>query len=201
MYSFGDTNARLDIARWVGFENYERLFTRDRVFLDRGDFPPEGALVNNIKWAFLYTTISLSLGLLITVLAVRVRYESIVKAIVFVPMAIAADRGRDHLEVRLRARSRHRRRQCDRHELLRHGSDRVPRPRRHGQLRDHLRLRLGVDGLRDGRALRSSQRHPRGDHRGGEDDGADEYGRFSGASSCRCSRCRWPSSRCGSPST
>jgi alpha-glucoside transport system permease protein len=90
MYSFGDTNSKLDIVRWVGFDNYERLFTRDRVFLDRGDFPPEGALVNNIKWALLYTTISLSLGLLIAVLAVRVRYESLIKAIVFVPMAIAA---------------------------------------------------------------------------------------------------------------
>ena len=90
MYSFGDTNSKLDIVSWVGFDNYERLFTRDRVFLDRDDFPPEGALVNNIKWALLYTTISLSLGLLIAVLAVRVRYESIIKAIVFVPMAIAA---------------------------------------------------------------------------------------------------------------
>jgi alpha-glucoside transport system permease protein len=90
MYSFGDTNSKLDIVRWVGFDNFERLFTTDRVFLDRDSFPWEGALVNNIKWAFLYTTISLSLGLLIAVLAVRVRYESIVKAIVFVPMAIAA---------------------------------------------------------------------------------------------------------------
>jgi alpha-glucoside transport system permease protein len=90
VYSFGDTNSRLDIASWVGFDNYERLFTRDRVFLDREDFPPEGALINNLKWAFLYTTISLSLGLLIAVLAVRVRYESIIKAIVFVPRAIAA---------------------------------------------------------------------------------------------------------------
>jgi alpha-glucoside transport system permease protein len=90
VYSFGDTNSRLDIVSWVGFDNYERLFTRDRVFLNRDSFPPEGALVNNLKWALLYTTISLALGLLIAVLAARVRYESIVKAIIFVPMAIAA---------------------------------------------------------------------------------------------------------------
>jgi alpha-glucoside transport system permease protein len=90
VYSFGDTNSKLDIVRQVGFDNYERLFTRDKVFLDRDDFPPEGALVNNLKWAFLYTTLSLALGLLIAILAARVRYESIVKAIVFVPMAIAA---------------------------------------------------------------------------------------------------------------
>ncbi|MGH2920802.1 MAG: carbohydrate ABC transporter permease [Gaiellaceae bacterium] len=90
VYSFGDTNAKLDIVRWVGLDNYERLFTRDRIFLNRDDFPPEGALINNLKWAFLYTTISLGLGLLIAVLAARVRYEAIVKAIIFVPMAIAA---------------------------------------------------------------------------------------------------------------
>jgi alpha-glucoside transport system permease protein len=90
VYSFGNTNSRLDIVSWVGFDNFERLFTRDRVFLDRDVFPPEGALINNLKWAFLYTTISLGLGLLIAVLATRVRYESIIKAIVFVPMAIAA---------------------------------------------------------------------------------------------------------------
>jgi alpha-glucoside transport system permease protein len=90
VYSFGDTNSKLDIVRWVGFDNFERLFTTDRVFLDRDQFPWAGALVNNLKWAFLYTTISLGLGLLIAVLATRVRYESIIKAIVFVPMAIAA---------------------------------------------------------------------------------------------------------------
>lgn len=90
VYSFGDTNVKLDIVNWVGFDNYKRLFTTDKVFLNRDEFPPEGALVNNLKWAVLYTTISLALGLLIAVLASRVRYESIVKAIIFVPMAIAA---------------------------------------------------------------------------------------------------------------
>jgi alpha-glucoside transport system permease protein len=90
VYSFGNTNSRLDITSWVGFENYERLFSTDKVFFDRDSFPWTGALVNNLKWAFLYTLTSLALGLLIAVLAVRVRYESIVKAIIFVPMAIAA---------------------------------------------------------------------------------------------------------------
>jgi alpha-glucoside transport system permease protein len=90
VYSFGDTNSRLDVVSWVGFENYERLFSTDKVFLDRDSFPWTGALVNNLKWAFLYTSVSLALGLLIAVLAARVRYESIVKAIIFVPMAIAA---------------------------------------------------------------------------------------------------------------
>jgi alpha-glucoside transport system permease protein len=90
VYSFGDTNSRLEIVRWLGFDNYRRLFETDKVFLNRDDFPPEGALINNLKWAVLYTTLSLGMGLLIAVLAARVRYESIVKAIIFVPMAIAA---------------------------------------------------------------------------------------------------------------
>jgi alpha-glucoside transport system permease protein len=88
--SFGDTNAKLEVTRWVGFDNYQRLFTTDREFLDRDVFPPTGALINNLKWLVLYTVFSLGLGLLIAVLAARVRYESIIKAIVFVPMAIAA---------------------------------------------------------------------------------------------------------------
>jgi alpha-glucoside transport system permease protein len=88
--SFGDTNAKLQVVRWVGFDNYKTLFTEDKEFLDLDNFPPSGALINNLKWVVLYTTASLALGLLIAVLAARVRYESFVKAIVFIPMAISA---------------------------------------------------------------------------------------------------------------
>src|SRR5215203_5527651 len=90
IYSFGNTNSRLEIVKWIGFDNYTRMFTRDKSFLNLEDFPPTGALVNNVKWMILYTSLSLLLGLLIAVLAARVRYESLMKAIVFVPMAIAA---------------------------------------------------------------------------------------------------------------
>jgi alpha-glucoside transport system permease protein len=90
IYSFGNTNSRLEVTRWIGFDNYERLFTTDKGFLNLDEFPPSGALVNNIKWMILYTALSLLLGLLIAVLAARVRYESLLKAIIFVPMAIAA---------------------------------------------------------------------------------------------------------------
>jgi alpha-glucoside transport system permease protein len=90
VYSFGNTNARLEVTRWVGFENYKTLFTTDKQFLNLDVFPPTGAFINNLKWLVLYTSISLLLGLLIAVLAARVRYESIVKAIVFIPMAISA---------------------------------------------------------------------------------------------------------------
>lgn len=88
--SFANTNSRLEISRWVGFDNYERLFTADRQFLDLDQFPPTGAFVNNLKWMVIYTLACLVLGLFIAVLAARVRYEAAVKAIIFVPMAIAA---------------------------------------------------------------------------------------------------------------
>ena len=90
IYSFANLNSRLEVTRWIGFDNYTRLFTKDKSFLNLEEFPPSGALVNNIKWMILYTSLSLLLGLLIAVLAARVRYESLMKAIVFVPMAIAA---------------------------------------------------------------------------------------------------------------
>ena len=88
--SFGDTNAKLQIVRWVGFDNYKTLFTEDKEFLNLDNFPPSGALINNLKWVVLYTISSLALGLLIAVLAARVRYESFIKAVVFIPMAISA---------------------------------------------------------------------------------------------------------------
>jgi alpha-glucoside transport system permease protein len=88
--SFGNTNSRLQVTRWVGFDNYKTLFTTDKQFLNLDIFPPTGALINNLKWVVLYTSFSLALGLLIAVLAARVRYESYIKAIIFVPMAISA---------------------------------------------------------------------------------------------------------------
>jgi alpha-glucoside transport system permease protein len=88
--SFGNTNSRLQVTRWVGFDNYKTLFTTDKQFLNLDVFPPTGALINNLKWVVLYTSFSLALGLLIAVLAARVRYESFLKAVIFVPMAISA---------------------------------------------------------------------------------------------------------------
>lgn len=85
-----DTGRGLRFQEFVGFDNYERLLTKDRRFLDLSEFPPSGALWNNFLWVVLYTTLCLGLGLLIAVLAARVRYESVVKSIIFVPMAISA---------------------------------------------------------------------------------------------------------------
>jgi alpha-glucoside transport system permease protein len=85
-----NTGAGLRFRRWVGFDNFERLLTRDGRFLDRDSFPWSGALINNIRWLVVYTVLCLVLGLITAVLATRVRYEALFKAIIFIPLAISA---------------------------------------------------------------------------------------------------------------
>ncbi|HET7677460.1 MAG TPA: sugar ABC transporter permease [Candidatus Limnocylindrales bacterium] len=75
--------------KFVGLDNYVTLLTADPLFLDLS-FPPSGAVFNNVLWVFLYTGLCIALGMTIAVLADRVRYESLVKSIVFLPMAISA---------------------------------------------------------------------------------------------------------------
>jgi alpha-glucoside transport system permease protein len=70
---------------WVGFKNYATQFA---------DFPSGGAWVairnNIIFWLIFYTLFTLALGLLLAVLFDRVRYESYVKSLIFLPMAISS---------------------------------------------------------------------------------------------------------------
>jgi alpha-glucoside transport system permease protein len=79
-----------NFTEWVGLNNFVQLFTNDPNFINFSTFPPSGAIWNNILWIIFYTGFVLGLGLLIATLASRVRYESIIKGIVFLPMAIAA---------------------------------------------------------------------------------------------------------------
>jgi alpha-glucoside transport system permease protein len=86
----------------VGFDNFKNLLWNDPDFLDHTKFHgfnivrellyknDSGALINNLHWVVYYITIALGLGLLLAVMAARVRYERAVKSIVFVPMAISA---------------------------------------------------------------------------------------------------------------
>jgi alpha-glucoside transport system permease protein len=77
-------------TEWVGLNNFVQLFTNDPSFINFKTFPPSGAIWNNILWIIFYTGFVLGLGLLVATLASRVRYEAVIKAIVFLPMAIAA---------------------------------------------------------------------------------------------------------------
>lgn len=85
-----DRGRGLRFEQWVGLDNYKELLTDDPSFLDLTTFPPGGALVNNVKWIVLYVSICVGLGLVLAVLTSRVRYERLLKSIIFVPMAISA---------------------------------------------------------------------------------------------------------------
>lgn len=65
---------------FVGLANYIDLFT-DKVMWE--------AFRNNILWLVLVTGIGVGLGLVIAVLADRVRYEQVPKTLIFLPMAIS----------------------------------------------------------------------------------------------------------------
>ena len=79
-----------NFTRFVGLDNFVRLLTADPNFLDLSSFPPRGAMVNNVGWLVTYTPLVIGVGLIIAVLADRVRYESFIKSVIFVPMAISA---------------------------------------------------------------------------------------------------------------
>lgn len=70
-----------DSSQFVGLNNYVYAFTSRDVLI---------ALRNNFYWVVLFTLITVTLGLIIAVLADRVRYESAVKSLIFLPMAISA---------------------------------------------------------------------------------------------------------------
>lgn len=78
-----------EFTEWVGLDNWIRLFTADPDFLKLG-IPPSGALWNNVLWIIFYVSLVVFIGLVIAVMATRVRYESVIKGIVFLPQAIAA---------------------------------------------------------------------------------------------------------------
>jgi alpha-glucoside transport system permease protein len=75
---------------YVGLDNFKDLLRDSPDFLDVSHFPPSGAMINNLRWVIVYISICLILGLALAVLTIRVRYESFVKSIIFVPMAISA---------------------------------------------------------------------------------------------------------------
>ena len=74
----------------VGLDNFKDLLTDSPDFVDVSSFPWSGALINNLRWIIVYIALALILGLALAVLTIRVRYEAVVKAVVFVPMAISA---------------------------------------------------------------------------------------------------------------
>src|SRR5260370_37409259 len=64
---------------WGIFENYRYALTSSDM---------QRALFNNIIWITTLVTLTVLFGLLIATLASRVRYESVAKSIIFMPLAI-----------------------------------------------------------------------------------------------------------------
>lgn len=67
-------------TKFVGLDNYVYFFTSPTTLI---------ALKNNVLWVILLTAITVGLGMLIAVLVDRVRYESVAKAVIFLPLAIS----------------------------------------------------------------------------------------------------------------
>lgn len=65
---------------FVGWAHYEYLFSSPQTLV---------VFRNNLLWLVLFTSAVVVLGLLIAVLANHVRYEAIIKALIFVPMAVS----------------------------------------------------------------------------------------------------------------
>jgi alpha-glucoside transport system permease protein len=66
---------------WVGFNNYVYFFT----------FPDTlTSLRNSVLWLVFFTFFAVSLGLIIAILVDRVRYESLAKIAIFLPVPISA---------------------------------------------------------------------------------------------------------------
>lgn len=68
-------------TNYVGLDNFTWFFTTSDAIT---------ALKNNILWIIFLTLICVGVGLLIAVLVDRVRYESLAKAVIFLPLAISA---------------------------------------------------------------------------------------------------------------
>jgi len=65
---------------WGTFENYRYALTNSEMTT---------ALRNNALWLLFMVPVTVAIGLVVAVLADRVRYESLVKSLIFMPMAIS----------------------------------------------------------------------------------------------------------------
>jgi alpha-glucoside transport system permease protein len=72
-------------SEYVGFDNYRFIIENPQPFVAN----THAAIYNNVLWLIVFTVTTVTLGLIIAVLAGRVRYEAVAKAAIFIPMAIS----------------------------------------------------------------------------------------------------------------
>tara|TARA_B100001013_G_scaffold216826_1_gene132128 strand:- start:2341 stop:3156 length:816 start_codon:yes stop_codon:yes gene_type:complete len=89
-YSFFKGHFLDPTLEFVGLSHYDRLFTSDRQFLRLNKWPPSGALINTIVWIIFLPTFTVIFGLIVAILADGKKYETLIKSIIFIPMAISA---------------------------------------------------------------------------------------------------------------
>ena len=65
---------------FVGLENFQWFFSQQDTLI---------ALRNNVLWVILLPLLVVGLGLLVAVLVDRVRFEGVVKTVIFLPLAIS----------------------------------------------------------------------------------------------------------------
>jgi alpha-glucoside transport system permease protein len=70
---------------WVGLDNYRFIIDNPQPLTT----DTHSALLNVLFWLIFFTAITVCLGLIIAVLAARVRYEAVAKSAIFIPMAIS----------------------------------------------------------------------------------------------------------------
>jgi alpha-glucoside transport system permease protein len=76
IFSLMDRRSR----NFIGLENYLSLFSSGAFWQ---------TIVNTLLWIVFFTAVTVAIGLLIAILTDRVRYETGVKALIFIPMAIS----------------------------------------------------------------------------------------------------------------
>jgi alpha-glucoside transport system permease protein len=74
--SFFDYNSE----KFIGFKNYLYCFTNETMLI---------SFRNNALWIAFFVPLTVFLGLIIAILLDKVKYESIVKSLIFMPMAIS----------------------------------------------------------------------------------------------------------------
>ena len=74
-----------DPSSFVGFDNYRFIIENPQPLVT----DTHGALLNTLLWIVAFPTITVGFGLALAVLTSRVRYEAIVKAAIFIPMAVS----------------------------------------------------------------------------------------------------------------
>jgi alpha-glucoside transport system permease protein len=80
LHTFALSLLSSDSSRFVGLDNFRYIFTARSMLI---------VLRNNLLWLLVFPSATVTIGLVIAVLTDRVRYQWVVKASIFVPMAIS----------------------------------------------------------------------------------------------------------------